>query len=261
MRPFFLLVLVLIAALLAPPPAAAGGREDTVFQYSTINALLNGLYDGDMSFSELARHGDFGIGTFNALDGEMLALDGGFFQIRSDGSVHAVPGNAATPFSVVTFFEADTRAALPAGLGLEELLRVLDGLVASANQFQAVRIDGRFSSVKVRSVPAQVPPYPPLAQVVGKQSVFEFQDIEGTLAGFRTPAFVAGLNVPGWHFHFLDRERKRGGHVLALTTGEGKIGIDEMSAFAMVLPRTRDFAATDLTGERKAELYRVEKGR
>ena len=57
-----------------------------VYQISTMGALLDGVYDGDVTIRELLRHGDFGLGTFNGLDGEMLVLDGVCYQLRSDGS-------------------------------------------------------------------------------------------------------------------------------------------------------------------------------
>src|SRR5438552_12381617 len=81
------------------------GPRDTFVQYSTINALLAGAYDGDMTFGELRRHGDFGLGTFNALDGEMIALDGGYYQITADGAVRPVRDDMRTPFAVVTQFQ------------------------------------------------------------------------------------------------------------------------------------------------------------
>lgn len=49
-----------------------------IFQLSTINALLEGVFDGNMSYGQLKQHGDFGIGTFNGLDGEMIAFDAAF---------------------------------------------------------------------------------------------------------------------------------------------------------------------------------------
>src|SRR5215203_1726820 len=78
----------------------------TLFQTSTIDALLDGNYEGDVSFAELEANGDFGLGTFDALDGEMVALDGSFYQIRSDGRAYPVDGQKKTPFAVVTFFES-----------------------------------------------------------------------------------------------------------------------------------------------------------
>lgn len=52
-------------------------REPHVlFQASTIGALLDGAFEGDLSFAELAGHGDLGLGTLNHLDGEMIATGG-----------------------------------------------------------------------------------------------------------------------------------------------------------------------------------------
>ena len=61
-----------------------------LFQASTIGALLDGAFDGDLSFAELAEHGDLGLGTLNRLDGEMIALDGEFFRADVDGAVSPI---------------------------------------------------------------------------------------------------------------------------------------------------------------------------
>jgi len=68
--------------------AAEPGR---LFQTSTLQALMAGVYDGDLTFQALARHGDFGLGTFEALDGEMIALDGAFYQIKVTAASHPWP--------------------------------------------------------------------------------------------------------------------------------------------------------------------------
>ena len=70
----------------------AGREPHVLFQASTIAALLEGAYDGDLSFAELAEHGDLGLGTLNGLDGEMIALDGRFYRADVDGSVTEVDG-------------------------------------------------------------------------------------------------------------------------------------------------------------------------
>src|ERR671930_1889838 len=83
----------------------AGHDPHVLFQASTIGALLQGAYEGDVTFAELAEHGDLGIGTLNALDGEMIAVDGRFMRADADGAIGDVPPEARTPFAVVTFFE------------------------------------------------------------------------------------------------------------------------------------------------------------
>ena len=62
-------------------------NKDAIYQYSTINALLEGEFDGDVTLSSLKNYGDFGIGTFNSLDGEMIFLDGVFYSAKSDGKI------------------------------------------------------------------------------------------------------------------------------------------------------------------------------
>jgi acetolactate decarboxylase len=75
----------------------------TLFQTSTIDALLEGKYDGDVSFAQLEERGDFGLGTLNALDGEMIALEGNFYQVKADGRAYEIDKRTRTPFAVVTF--------------------------------------------------------------------------------------------------------------------------------------------------------------
>jgi acetolactate decarboxylase len=77
-------------------------REPHVlFQASTIGALLDGAYDGDVTFAELAEHGDLGLGTLNALDGEMIALDGRFYRADASGTIREVDPGERTPFAVL----------------------------------------------------------------------------------------------------------------------------------------------------------------
>ena len=155
----------------------------TLFQTSTIDALLEGKYDGDVSFAELEDRGDFGLGTLDALDGEMIALDGDFYQVKADGRAYPVGKQLRTPFAVVTFFEPNLSRMLATPMDFEALGAYLDRLVGGETSCYAVRVDGRFDYVKTRSVPRQRKPYPPLAEVVESQPTFELHDVrEASLA-------------------------------------------------------------------------------
>ena len=81
--------------------------QEVIYQVSTIDALLQGSCEGTMTFGEVKKHGDFGIATFDSLDGEMIALGGDFYQIKADGQVVAVTDDMTTPFGSVTFFSQD----------------------------------------------------------------------------------------------------------------------------------------------------------
>src|ERR671913_854288 len=168
-----------------------------LFQTSTIDALLEGRYDGDVSFAELEEHGDFGLGTLEALDGEMVALDGGFYQVKADGRAYPIDGGTRTPFAVVTFFDPNLSRALPGPVDLYAFCERLDRLVGREASCYAVRVDGRFEYVKTRSVPRQRRPYPPLAKVVEHQPTFELRDVPGSLVRVSFPRYAQGLNVAG----------------------------------------------------------------
>ncbi len=254
LRPFLLGLLVLGLLALGQSPAQAQG----LFQVSTLSALLSGGYDGQVSLAELKQHGDFGLGTFEALDGEMVVLDGVVYQVPVSGAVRVMPDTARTPFACVTFFHPGSQTALGRAASLADLEQRLDQALPSPNLFYALRVDGRFSFLKARSVPRQEKPYPPLAEVVKSQAVFEFKDVQGTLVGLKCPAYAGGLNVPGYHWHFLTADRRAGGHVLDLALEDLSASVAAIREFSMVLPAEGDFLGLDLNRDMSQETRAVE---
>jgi ABC-type antimicrobial peptide transport system permease subunit len=131
----------IIIAMFAFSPITASGN-DTLFQTSTINALLEGVYDGDTDINTLSKHGDLGIGTFNALDGEMIVLNGTFYQIKSDGKAYVVSNQTKTPFAAVTHFASDQMffviIIILSLIGWAGTARVLRGMTLSLRQNQYV---------------------------------------------------------------------------------------------------------------------------
>ncbi|MBN1867060.1 acetolactate decarboxylase [Candidatus Sumerlaeota bacterium] len=231
---------------------------DTVTQVSTIDALLAGSYDGQMPCAALAKFGGFGIGTFDRLDGEMILLDGEFYQVRADGKVYRPSGRVTTPFACVVAFEPQIDLPLPFRLDYDSLKSAIDSAV-NENAFCAVRVDGRFKRIQVRSVPAQDKPYPPLVEVTKNQAVFDYADIEGTLVGFRCPPFAKGVNVPGYHLHFISTDRSKGGHLLSFDLdGPASARIDLCHKFYMILPDDPSLGDIDFTLDRSAQLHKAE---
>jgi acetolactate decarboxylase len=214
-----------------------------------------------MTYGELRRHGDFGLGTFNALDGEMIAFDGRFYQVKADGVAYPVDDGQRTPFATVLFFRPTLTRRLSGPLDYEHLQSLVDGLMEGPNLFYAVRVDGRFASVTTRSVPRQERPYPPLVEVAKTQPVFHLEEVSGTLAGFRFPDFARGLNVPGFHLHFLTEDRRAGGHVLDLVLTGGELAIDASARFHMELPTDPTFLHADLSHDRGEALDQAERGK
>jgi len=231
-----------------------------LFQASTIGALLDGAYEGDLTFAELAEHGDLGLGTLNGLDGEMIALDGGFYRADVVGAVHPVAAEEKTPFAVVTAFDPSLDTTIEGPLAHETLLARLDELIPSGASSCAIRLDGRFDLVHARSVPRQSPPYRPLTDVVAEQHVFDLRDVEGTMVGFRFPAYVEGIEVGGYHLHFISEDRSRGGHVLDSRCGELRARLDPSNDLHVELPPAVDLADPDLAAATHEAVERVERG-
>jgi acetolactate decarboxylase len=236
-------------------------REPHVlFQASTIGALLDGGFAGDLSFGELAAHGDLGLGTLNHLDGEMVALDGEFFRADVDGKLSRIGTEERTPFAVVTRFEPTIDVQLPDEvLDHDALLEHLDAFVPAAASSCAIRLDGRFDVLRARSVPRQEPPYRPLTEVVADQHVFELADVEGTMVGFRFPTYVEGIEVAGYHLHFAAADRSRGGHVLGSRSRGLRVRIDPSNDLHVELPPRVELTDPDLAAETHAAVEAVER--
>jgi acetolactate decarboxylase len=249
-RPVVWRVLALALFVATAVPA----RAAEAYQVATISSLLAGGYDGDTTVGELLRHGNFGLGTFNGVDGEMMVLDGRVYRGKTDGRAEPVSNKALTPFAVVVAFRPQGSKRLASGQSLEQLEATLDALPYSASRILAARIDGRFEAVKIRSEPKQKPPYRPLAAVIkDEQVVHTLNGVQGTLIAFRFPAAASSVNVAGWHFHFLTADRTRGGHVLDLTTGPGRALLQEISDLRIRFPAQAPAASASAESVRDVE--------
>ncbi len=248
--------LLLIAALGCVAPRNNG---DILFQTSTISALLEGVYDGHLTCKELKKHGDTGIGTFDALDGEMVMLDGSVYQVKADGAAYAADDSLRTPFAVATFFEPDHVLTVRDVKDYGHLQTQLDAMLPTKNALYALRIEGTFSYIRTRSVPRQTKPYPRLIEVAKTQPTFEYRDIEGTLVGFRLPDYMEGVNVPGYHLHFIAFDRRCGGHLLECRADSIGVQLDRMSQFHMTLPEGGDFDTFTIEPAEPEEVGKIER--
>ncbi len=229
-----------------------------IYLCAPVNALVEGVYEENIPLAEIKKHGDFGLGTFNDLDGEMVMLDGHVYQIASDGRVTVIDDNALTPFACVTFYEPLSHDEIDREMNYDAFLEWLYGLLPSPNLFYAIRIEGVFAHVKTRSVPKQ-DSYRPLVEVAKEQTTFDFYDVEGTLAGFFTPSFMASLNVPGLHLHFLSADLRQGGHLLECVPRKARAGVQILSTLELSLPIGLEYLTLDFTRDINRDLDKAEK--
>jgi acetolactate decarboxylase len=251
--------LALVAGALIAFAAGCAAPRNTVTQISTIDALLAGVYDGQVPCRKLAQYGDLGIGTFDRLDGELVLLDGRVFRVKADGKASPAETTATTPFAAVVRFQPQVIQRLVSGTTFSGFQEQVNALATNRNVFCAMRVKGKFRSVKTRSVPSQTKPYPPLVEVTRNQPVFDHADMEGTLLGFRLPDYVKGINVPGFHLHFLSADHEAGGHALDFTLDEGTIELAPCYQLQLLLPKDQSaFGQIDFSRDRSKELEQVE---
>lgn len=234
-----------------------GVTVHTLFQVSTSGALVAGVFDGEVSVASILEHGDFGLGTFADLDGEMVVLESRVYQVKGDGKVLAVDSTARAPFAVVTHFTPDADFTIETAADLTDLERNCDLHRTSGNIFYAVRIDGRFQTIRTRAVN---PPKPGtrLVDAAKSQSEFNFDDISGTLVGLWSPGFSSAFSVAGYHFHFLSEDRQHGGHLLAVSARSLRARIEALTEFHLALPESETFLKADLSKNTAEELAYAE---
>jgi len=210
---------------------------------------MAGVYDGEMTFGELKEFGDFGLGTFNALDGEMIQVDHQIYQIKADGAAYLVDDKMKTPFSVITYFDVDQSIQLKEKITCEAFKDYLDDQLPTQNTAYALKVMGSFEYMKTRSVPKQEKPYPLLSEVIETQPIFEFQSTDGIMLGFRLPVYMNIANAPGYHFHYLNNSKDAGGHVLDCIIHQVSIEIDQINEWYTIIPSDDEFYEVDFSQE------------
>lgn len=237
----FCLTIIFPLAACGSLPVPTAQPRDVLYQVSTLGALQQGLFNGAESISVLKQHGDFGLGTFDGLNGEMIVLDGKVYQVTVDGVRHVASDNDTTPFAVVTYFDPDINFTLDHAVDLAGLGAAIDTHLPTPNVIYAIKIAWTFDYIKTRSEARQSPPFPLLADALKNQTTFEFNNVSGTLVGFRMPAYAGGMNQVGYHFHFITDTGAAGGHVLDLKINSVPILLDETRQWETALPDDPSF--------------------
>jgi acetolactate decarboxylase len=272
-RSVFLLTLMVTACVVgcAPPQAKippdtkahqnAIGAGDCLVQFSLLAALAANDYTGTATLREVLAAGDFGIGTFDRLDGEMIVLDGKIFQALANGTVRPANLAGTTPFAAVTFFAADGRIDGLSCAKLDDLDSQLDRKLPHRNSPYALCVTGQFESITIRSVAAQSPPFAPLVEVVKHQATWEHRNLRGTLVGLRCPQWMGTINVSGYHWHFLSDDHKIGGHLLACEFQNTTLEYDECTSVTIHIPQSAEFDQFDANSVSDEDVDKIERQR
>ena len=211
--------------------------DGEILQVSMIEALLDGCYDGDVTIAELEGRGDFGLGTLAGLDGELVVVDGEFWNIDPDGVCVRAPGDARVPFAALVNFSGAEQFAVEGPVDRAALEATLLRSIDDPGASYALRVEGSFGPVHFRTVVHQDPPYRPLAEVIASaERQFHAERLDGVMVGFYFPDFAAEINQPGFHFHMVSADRSTGGHVYDFTLLGGEVTVGHSQQVHVELP-------------------------
>jgi acetolactate decarboxylase len=226
-----------------------------LYQISTSTALVEGVYSGSVSSSVLLGHGDFGLGTFEGLDGEMIILDGEIYQAA--GIVRRRSDDFLVPFASITHFHEDAVVQIEKVASLKDIELACDPHRVSENLFYALRVDGVFDTLHARAV-HPVPKGSRLLDAAKAQQEFHFDNVEGTLVGLWSPRYSSSFSVPGYHFHFISKDRTKGGHALDCSARQLRASVQIVSEYDVQLPVAGSFLTTDLDTDPASDLAKAE---
>ena len=258
-------VSIFIFCMLAISAVSAGNgllmKDDAIHQVSLMQSFMHGEYDGVITVGELKSYGDTGLGTFEGVNGEMIVLDGVVYQAAADGSINIMKDNETVPFTTVTYFNEDEKIPEISASSFDDLTSQLDKEIEKhgVNNIYVAKIHGDFSNITVRSVEKQDKPYEEFTEVAKvDQKVFNYTNQSGTIIAVYFPEYMSELNMHGWHLHFINDAKDKGGHVLGLTMTSGNGGMDTIQEFDMILPNTESFAKMDFSENMTDKINSVE---
>lgn len=241
-------------------------QDNAMYQVSTLQALTLGYIRTVVSVGELLRHGDIGLGTFEDLDGEMIVIDGHCYRAVSDGNAYEADRDCGVPFAVVGQLNGRRSWDWGEVKGMDSLISQLNNKIEEdfgLNSMHIIRIDGIFDWINARSEsPSRKSQHIELKELLGTtQYSFQFEKIEGSLIGLYFPNYMDGINLPGWHLHFLSKDRKKGGHVFDVRIRECHVRMDKISRIEIQLPTEARFDTYDLKAVSQKDVESVEKGK
>ena len=239
-------------------------KKNKMFQVSTLQALALGYSRSVITVAELLEEGDTGLGTFEDVNGEMIVLDGHCYRAKQDGSVIEVEPDSGVPFSAVAKLRGEREFPLENMKDIQSIRTELTRKIEERfglNSMHVIRIDGLFEKVDARSEAPYRSHHVTLKTVLdSNQTAFVFENIRGSLVGVYFPDHMDGINMPGWHLHFLSDDRTKGGHVFDVSIKEGTVRLDKINRVEIYLPKDAAFDTYSLKNVSEEEINKVEKG-
>jgi acetolactate decarboxylase len=255
------ITLTTLSASTAPGTTAPAQPDSPLFTVGVGAGLIGGLYDGFYPYSALKKHGNFGLGAPDKLDGELMIFQGKIYQTQHTGKTFITNDRQLTPFAMINFFHPDITLTPHTTMNKAALFHYLDSVLININGMYAIHISGKFSYIKTRAFPpVKEHDHTPLAEMLSLQKFFEFSSCQGDLIGYRLPSFMDNTNIAGYHFHYLSQQKDAGGHMIELATDNIVIEIQLLNNYTIQLPATKDFEHFDFKKNRENDIKDVERG-
>lgn len=221
----------------------ANTPQVSLFQLGNASALFAGAIDGDMNYRQLKKKGSFGLGTFNGIQGEMVAVDGHFYKIGLKGVTTPVDPNWKTPFVELVHFSPAPAFHLGGVANYAQLKPLLTAKMDNKNVPYALQVKGTFTYLKLRSRSPRIA----LQKNNPIEETYTAENISGTLVGFWFPDYLFNLTVPGFHFHFISKDKKLSGHVLDLQSANLLVSIDKINKIELQFPQTEIYKKAEIS--------------
>lgn len=231
-----------------------------LLQASTLNALMLGNFDRTISVRAFLQDADTGIGTYTGLNGEAIFENGVAYRATADGTVTVMAPEDGVAFGTVAKFDASAPVHQLKGIASIDVLKeqLAPYVEENPNVFYLLKATGTFSQMHVRSCYSCQKPYPTLSEAASHQKEFHYQGVTGSVIAVYCPAYVEGINLPGWHFHFLSEDKTKGGHILGLQAENVAVQLNPILDWELLLPENPEFAKRNLCEDLSAKTAAVE---
>lgn len=234
-------------------------NHDKVWHYSIIDAMRRGIYEGTHTVEELKNHGDFGLGTFNHLNGELIALNGVIYRIPPSGLVEVAADTLKSPFTSLSFFKAEQKKSIRFSGNFEELQKQILEMLPSKNLPYAIKVEGKWNEIIVGGAdPIPATDTTALATLMETRPQYNAKVLKGTMVGYFTPSVMSNIDLSPFHFHFISQDKKFAGHLMTgiLKDAEIVISIDEKTGYDVeLLNQNQRFKSLEFENRNGAATY------
>jgi acetolactate decarboxylase len=227
---------IILCIILAMNNISYSQNLSNLYQVGTFAAVLNGAVNGDVNYQLLKQKGNFGLGTFNGVTGEMVAYQGQFYQIGEKGITTSVADETETPFAQVIQFNPTTNFSLASIDNFKQLVDNLLPIFKNQNRVYAVHIHGQINYLKLRGRTPRKPGEPAPQEIP-----YEAQNVRGDMIGFYFPDHLLSLTAPGLHLHFLSEDKQHSGHVMDVQFNAATVELQSVANLNLHIPDTVEY--------------------